>query len=94
MLKNDYEAEYRAAQAKAQTPEYAQARREHPGIERKLAEIIRRHGGRRARYWGQARVLLQQLITGFVVNIKRMVKLLNDPGGGGGPVRAAVLATG
>src|SRR5262249_28287181 len=37
VTKNDYAAEYRAAQAKAQTPEYAQTRKEHPAIERKLS---------------------------------------------------------
>jgi hypothetical protein len=37
VIKNDYEAEYAAAQAKAQTPEYAKVRREHPAIERLLS---------------------------------------------------------
>jgi hypothetical protein len=41
--------------------------------------MICRHGARRARYRGQPRVLLQQLLTGWVVNIKRVVKLLVDP---------------
>ena len=95
VIKSDYEAELQAARAKAQTPAYAQVRREHPAIERKLGELVRRHGARRARYWGRPRVLLQQLLTGWVVNIKRLVKLLVDPpGGDAGTVRAAGLATG
>src|SRR5262249_18439554 len=50
-----------------------------PAIERKLAELVRRHGARQARYWGQTRVLLQQLLTGWVVNMKRIVRLLTEP---------------
>ncbi len=45
-------------------------------MERKLAEIVRRHGGRRARYRGRGKVLVQFLVTAVVVNVKRMVKLL------------------
>jgi transposase len=91
VIKNDYEAEYRAAQAQAQTPAYTQVRREHPAIERKLAEIVGRHGGRRARYRGRLRVLCQSLLTGLVVNMKRMVRLLFAlPEAGTGTVRAAL----
>jgi transposase len=75
VTKNDYEAEYRAARARAQTEAYAQVRREHPKVERKLAELVRFHGARRARYWGQAKVRIQGLLTAWVVNIKRMLKL-------------------
>ena len=79
MTENDYEAEYRAAQAQAQTPAYAQVRREHPAIERKLAELVRRHDLRHARYRGRARVWYQSLLTGLVVNLKRLLRLLAAP---------------
>jgi transposase len=79
VFKSDYEKEFQAAHAKAQTPAYDRVRREHTAVERKLGEMICRHGARRARYRGQPRVLLQQLLTGWVVNIKRVVKLLVDP---------------
>lgn len=75
VIKNDYEAEYKAAQAKAQTPAYAKARKEHPAIERKLSELVRRHGLRHARYRGIAKVLRQALLTAMAVNLKRMLKL-------------------
>ena len=75
VVKNDYEAEYRAAQAKAQTPEYAKIRKEHPAIERKLSELVRRHDLRHARYRGLSKVLRQALLTGMAVNLKRIVKL-------------------
>ena len=95
VFKSDYEKDFQAARAKAQTPAYARVRSEHPSIERKIGELVRWHGARRARYWGQTRVLVQQLLTGLVVNIKRVVKLLVDPGGGGGGiVRAVGVETG
>jgi transposase len=75
VIKNDYEAEYQAAQAKAQTPEYAQVRQEHPAIERKLSELVRRHDMRHARYRGLPKVLRQALLTCMTVNLKRIVKL-------------------
>lgn len=76
VIKNDYEAEYQAARELAQTPAYAQVRQEHPKVERKLAEIVRFHGGRRTRYRRGWRVAIQYLLTAMVVNLKRMVKLL------------------
>jgi transposase len=75
VIKNDYEAEYKAAQAKAQTPEYAKVRKEHPAIERKLSELVNRHDLRRARYRGLPKVRRQALLTALVANCKRLVRL-------------------
>jgi Transposase DDE domain len=94
VFKNAYEKDLLAARRQAQTPEYERVRREHPAIERKLAELVRRHGAWHARYWGQARVLLQQLLTGWVVNIKRLVHLLVPPQADAQRLRAAVVETG
>lgn len=77
--KNDYEAEHQQARAKAETEEYQAVRREHPAIERKQAEMIRQHGGRRARYRGLPKVRCQMLMTALVTNVKRLVKLLARP---------------
>jgi transposase len=86
VIKNDYEAEYCAVRAKAQTPAYAEVRRQHKAIERKLGEMVRWHRARRARYWGLGRVGVQGLLTAVVVNVKRMVswvgQVVPDPGGG------------
>jgi transposase len=79
VIKNEYEAEYRAAQAKAQTPAYAKVRKEHPAIERKLSELVRRHDIRHARYRGLPKVLRQGWLTALVVNLKRLVRLLVAP---------------
>jgi transposase len=86
---NDYAAEYATARQYATTDRYRQLRREHPAIERKLADVVRRHAGRWARYCGRARVRIQYLVTGLVVNIKRMVQLLVNPT----PSRAAPTET-
>jgi transposase len=94
VFKSDYEQDLQAARRKAQTPEYQQVRRQHPAIERKISELVRRHGARQARYWGQARVLLQQLITGWVVNIKRVVRLLGTGERPVGTMRAEVVSSG
>jgi transposase len=92
VVKNDYQAEYAAAQAKAQTPEYAAVRRRHPAIERKLSELVQRHDARHARYRGQPRVLYQGLLTSLVVNLKRIVRLLfAPPDDRAGMVRAALV---
>jgi hypothetical protein len=80
VIKNDYQTAYDAARARAATDRYAAVRRQHPRVERKLADIVRYHGGRRSRYRGQWRVKIQYLLTGLVVNVKRMVKLLYPAG--------------
>jgi IS5 family transposase len=95
VVKNDYEAEYAAARAKAQTQAYAAVRRQHSAIERKLSELIRRHDLRHARYRGQPRVLYQSLMTALVVNMKRIARpLLGPPGTLAGTVRAGLVAGG
>jgi transposase len=76
---NDYAAEYAAARAKAHTPAYQEVRRQHWRVERKLSEFVRWHRGRRARYRGRGRVLIQALWTGLVVNIKCLVRCLTAP---------------
>jgi IS5 family transposase len=85
---NDYAQEYAAARAKAQTPTYKEVRRQHRRVERKLGELVRWHRGRRARYRGSGRVLIQALLTGLVVNVKRLVGCLLPP-----RVRAEVVAS-
>ena len=75
VTKNDYEAEYQRARERAKTDEFAAVRREHPAVERKLNELLNHHGGRRARYWGRAKIHIQQLMTAFVVNAKRILTL-------------------
>jgi hypothetical protein len=74
--KTDYEAEYRRAREKATTAEYEAVRSEHPKVERKLGEMLNRHGGRRARYCGRGKVLIQELMAAMATDVKRIVRLL------------------
>jgi transposase len=74
--KGEYIAEYAAAREKAETPEYAEVRKIHPKVERKLGEIVRHHDGRRARCRGRPKVLLQELLATLVVNARRIVQML------------------
>jgi transposase len=91
VIKNDHEATYRAAREKARTPQYREVRAQHRRVERKLGELVRWHDGRHARYWGRAKVLIQELMTGLVVNVGRLVKLLEGAGAvAAGPVRAGL----
>jgi transposase len=75
--KNDYEPEYDMVRQRARTDEYAEVKREHPKVERRLGELINRHGGRHARYRGTARVFIQQLLGALTANISRMIRLLD-----------------
>jgi transposase len=79
VIKNDYEATYRAAREKAKTRRHQEVRRQHPKVERKLGELVRWHQARHARYWGTAKVKIQALLTGLVVNVKRFLKLDEGP---------------
>ena len=62
---------------RAQTDEYAAVKREHPKVERRLGELINRHGGRRARYRTTGRVMVQQTLGAMTANLKRMIRLLD-----------------
>ena len=77
--KTDYEAEYQRVRDKAATPEYEAIRREHSKVERKLGEVMNRHGGRRARYRGRWKVLMQELMACTATNVKRLVRLVSAP---------------
>jgi hypothetical protein len=77
--KTDYEAEYRRAREKATTADYEAVRAEHPKVERKLGEMLNRHGGRKTRYRGCGKVLIHELMAGMATNVKRMVRLLCAP---------------
>jgi transposase len=73
--KSDYEAEYTRARKKAATAQYAKVRSMHSKVERKLGEVLNRHSGRRARYRGTWKVLIQETMACFVTNVKRIVRL-------------------
>jgi Transposase DDE domain len=97
VIKNDYEAEYRKVEEKAKTPQYQETRRTHPKIERKLNEVARHQGARRACLRGLRKVHTQAVLTALVVNVKRIVKLLAQKMSDAAsalPVRAELGTTG
>lgn len=77
--KADYQVEYQRVREKAATPAYEAVRREHPKVERKLGEMMNRHGGRHARHRGRWKVLMQELMVGTATNVKRLVRLVCAP---------------
>ena len=77
--KNDYESEYRRARQKVGTAAYQDVRAEHPLVERKLGEMLNRHGARRARYWGTSKVLIQELMSALATNVSQIVRWLCAP---------------
>lgn len=79
VCKSDYQAEHQRARDKVTSPQYAAVRHEHPKVERKLGEVMNRHGGRRARYRGRWKVLIQELMACTAVNVKRLVRLVHAP---------------
>ena len=57
---------------------FKQRIRRRPIIEHKNAELKRHHGMTRAKYRGLFRMRIQAILTAFVVNAKRMVKLIEQ----------------
>jgi transposase len=76
VTKSDYERQYGEARRRAESAAYRQVRREHARVERKLADVIRNHGGRRVRYRGLKRVKVQYVVASLAANAKRIVNLL------------------
>ncbi len=74
-----HEAVLQQARAAQRTPEQRRALRERlrprAKVERKIAEVLRRHGLRRGRYIGLAKTDLQAVLTAAMVNTKRLLAL-------------------
>ena len=48
-------------------------------VERKLGEMLNRHGGRRARYWGTSKILIQELMAALATNVRQIVRWFCAP---------------
>jgi hypothetical protein len=74
-----HEAVLQEARAAQRTPEQRRALRDRlrprAKIERKIAEVLRRHGLRQGRYLGLAKTSLQAAFTATLVNVKRPLTL-------------------
>jgi transposase len=70
------------ARAEQKTPEQKRALRERlrprAKVERKISEVMRLHGMRQGRYFGQEKTDLQAVTTATMVNAKRLFTLTED----------------
>ena len=57
-------------------PDYQVGLRERPTVERPFGDPKECHGLRRCRYVGLVRYAVQGYLTGMVLNLKRLVRLL------------------
>jgi hypothetical protein len=78
------EAVLRQARAAQRTPEQRRALRDRlrprATIERKIAEVLRRHGLRHGRYLGLVKTALHAVLTPTLLNVKRLLTLTaSDP---------------
>ena len=64
---------------KLDDPEYTKMINKRKQVERVFAVQKRNHGGERARYWGKAKMTIQNLITDMVYNFKIMGQVLPLP---------------
>ncbi|MDF9410090.1 IS1182 family transposase [Pelotomaculum isophthalicicum JI] len=74
---NQYERHLQEARIFQQTEEFKNEYPERCKIENKQAEMVH-HGLRQARYIGKAKVYLQSLLIGAIVNFKRYWKLVTE----------------
>jgi IS5 family transposase len=63
-----------------QTSQYQQGKQERYKLERKFGEAKQGLGLGRCRYLGKVGLSVQAFLTAFVLNLKRMVKLLTGVG--------------
>jgi transposase len=91
-----HEATLQAARAAQRTPAQRQALKERlrprARVERKIAELLRRHGLRQGRYLGRAKTLLQAAMTAAMVNAKRLLALAAADEETAAALRAALVA--
>lgn len=66
-------SQLRAAQ---ETEAFKERLKLRAGIEGTISELTRKHGARRARYRGRAKVRLQMIFTGTATNLKRLARAL------------------
>ena len=74
---NQYEQHLQEARAFQQTEEFKNEYPQRCKIENKQAEMVH-HGLRQSRYIGKAKVYLQALLIGAIVNFKRYWKLVKE----------------
>lgn len=91
-----HEEEIQKARRSQRTPEQKRALREklrpRAKVERKIAELVRPHGLRQGRYFGEEKTDLQAVFTATMVNAKRLFTLSVGDAELGEELRKALLA--
>jgi len=77
--KSEYHDILQRVHEKAKTEKHAAVRKEHAIVERKLADIVNNHCGRKSRYFGIGKVLTQGIMACFSTNISRLMRLQCAP---------------
>lgn len=62
--------------AEQETEDFKERYKRRAAIEGTVSEVVRAHGGRRARYRGHSKVRLQALFIGAATNLKRLARAL------------------
>lgn len=75
---SEFNEELREAELYNKTEAFKAEMKLRPPIEGKLAELVRYHGLRRARYRGLTKVGLQFFFTAAAVNVKRWIHLIRE----------------
>ena len=75
---NPYRELHDLAKRLQKTKQHKQAMNERLAVEHKQGEMLNRHGLRHARYRGLSKIKIQAYMTGAVVNLKRLMKLLTQ----------------
>jgi len=71
-----YYALLQQRRAEQETEEFKERYKRRAAIEGTISEVVRAHGGRRARYRGHSKVRLQALFIGAATNLKRLARAL------------------
>lgn len=74
---NIYHEQLSARRAEQETPEFRERMKQRAAVEGTISTLVRKHGARRTRYRGTARVRLQYLLTGAAVNLKHLARALH-----------------
>lgn len=72
-----YHEHLEARRTEQQAEAFREEMKRRSAVEGTLSAMVRKHGARRARYRGQAKVHLQHLFTGAAVNVKRLTRALS-----------------
>jgi transposase len=75
---NAYHDVMSARRAEQKTDSFRKKLKQRAAVEGTISALVRKHGARRARYRGQAKVEMQYALTGAAVNLKQLARALHQ----------------